>query len=496
MFYVKVVIIGDGGREHALSLMISASSLNPRVYALSSYINPGIKKVAEGSGGRLVRCDILSPVDVISKVNEISPDLIVVGPEEPQFHGVTDVLKEEGYAVFGATSKLAEIEKSKVFMRELMWKFKIPGRLAFKAFTSIDEAVEYLRNAGDVVLKPARQAGGKGVKVFADLQAYLSDIKSEVREKYARKLVSEVMSNYRDIEYRLLVEERVDGVEYTLMTVTDGYDVVPMPLVQDHPHAFDMDLGPETGGMGSIQGPGLTLPFIELREFDESVYIVKEVLKALQTVVNDRYVGALSGQMMLTPLWGPTVIEFYSRFGDPEVANLIPVLDIDFLELIEAAVSSKLARIKLKVRDDIVTVVKAVCPKGYPNNRKVAKGHPVTVDEGRIRDYGCKVLYAGIELGGDGGIYTTGSRIVEVLCSGEDYEEVSRRANKCAELITCSDGWPTFYRSDIGTRELIAERMDAAERVRAVYMYRRRNNLLTTKVDWIPGRGVTVYDYR
>lgn len=493
---MKVVIIGDGGREHALSLMISMSSLNPRIYALSSYVNPGIKRVVEGCGGYLVRCNILNPADVSAKVDTISPDLIVIGPEEPQFHGVTDVLKEKGYAVFGATSKLAEIEKSKVFMRELMWKFKIPGRLAFKAFTDVAEAIEYLRNAGDVVLKPARQAGGKGVKVIADLQAYLSDIKSKVREEYARKLVSEVMSNYEDIEYKLLVEERVDGVEYTLMTITDGYDVIPMPLIQDHPHAFDMDLGPETGGMGSIQGPGLTLPFIELNEFNESVYIVKEVLKALQTVVNDRYVGVLSGQMMLTPIWGPTVIEFYSRFGDPEVANLIPVLDVDFLELIEAAVSSKLARIKLKVRDDIVTVVKAVCPKGYPNNRKAAKGHPVTVDESKIEGYGCKVLYAGVELGSNGGIYTTGSRIAEVLCSGEDYEEVSSRANKCAELITCSDGWPTFYRSDIGTKELIAERMDAAERVRTVYTYRRRNNLLATKVDWIPGKGVVIYDYR
>ncbi|MEM2757623.1 MAG: phosphoribosylamine--glycine ligase, partial [Sulfolobales archaeon] len=209
---MKLVVIGDGSREHAMALLLSRSLLSPKIYVLSSYVNPGLKRVAEVSGGRLYTCNILRPREVFDRVDELSPDLVIVGPEEPQFHGVTDVLKEGGYAVFGVTSRLAEVEKSKVFMRELMWKFRIPGRLAFKAFTDVDEAMEYVENAGDVVIKPARQAGGKGVKVMADLQAYLSDVKSEIRKEYTRKLVNDIMKHYTDIDYKLLIEERVDGV--------------------------------------------------------------------------------------------------------------------------------------------------------------------------------------------------------------------------------------------------------------------------------------------
>lgn len=491
---MKVVIVGDGGRENAIALMLSRSLLEPKIYSISSYVNPGLKKVVERSGGRLITCDILDRKEVRGRVDGLSPDIVVIGPEEPQFHGVSDELRDSGYAVFGASSKLAEIEKSKVFMRELMWRYRIPGRLAYKAFTDVSQALEYVSNAGDVVIKPARQAGGKGVKVIADSQAYLSDVKSRVRVDYTRKLVSDVMSHYVDIDYKLLVEERVEGVEYTLMCVTDGYTLLPLPLVQDHPHAFDMDLGPETGGMGSIQGPGYLLPFINEDEFRESVDIVERVLKVLQEVVGERYVGVLSGQMMLTSLLGPTVIEFYSRFGDPEVSNYIYTLDTDLLEVIDRAVSGRLASVKLKVREDLLSVVKAVCPRGYPNNRKVARGHPVVVDEESIKSYGCEVLYAGVELI-NGSMYTTGSRIVELVCAGDDFEEVSRRVNKCVGFVRCVDGWDTFYRRDIGSKELTMRRVMTADVVRNAYTYRRGKGLSTVKVDWIPGKGVITYDY-
>lgn len=493
---MKVLIVGDGAREHALALMISRSTIEPRIYVFASHRNPGLIRIAEQSGGKLVVGNILSREDAVKVANEVSPDLVVVGPEEPQFHGITDVLRYEGYAVFGASSRLSVIERSKVFMRQLMWDYKIPGRLAFKAFRDVSEALEYVNSAGDVVIKPARQAGGKGVKVIADLQAYLSDVKSKVRREYVKKVVDEVMSRYNDIDYKLIVEERVDGVEYTVMTITDGYTVLPLPVVQDHPHAFDLDVGPETGGMGSIQGPGYILPFITREEFEESVKIIELTLKALQDRVGERYVGAISGQMMLTPIWGPTIIEYYSRFGDPEISNLVPIITSDFLEVLIAAVSGKLASIKLEIREDVATVVKAVSPRGYPNNSKLARGHPVFVDEKLIERMGCVLLYSGIELGSDGNLYTTGSRMAEVVCIGQDIIEAGERANESVKAIRCSDGWPVFYRSDIGSRELLMKRHALAEIVRNVYMYRRSRGLLSTKIDWIPGRGVMVYDYR
>ncbi len=489
---LKVVIVGEGAREHAIALMISRSSTSPKIFTVASYVNPGLKRVSEGSGGKLVRCNTLDPMKVAEAVEEISPDVIVIGPEEPQFHGVADVLIDLGYAVFGATSRLSQIEKSKVFMRELMWKYRIPGRLTYQAFKSVEEAVEYVGNAGDVVIKPARQVGGKGVKVVADMQAYLRDVKSEVRMGYVRKLTDDITSHYSDIDYKVLVEERVEGVEYTLMTITDGYSVLPLPLVQDHPHAFELDIGPETGGMGSIQGPGKLLPFINDDEFVRSVEIVEASLRALQEVTKERYVGVLSGQMMLTSSYGPTLIEFYSRFGDPEVANLISALDTDFLEVVEAAVSGRLAAVKLKLRDS-VSVVKAVCPKGYPSNRKAAKGHPVVVDEPKIKSYGCEVLYSGTELVG-GTAYTTGSRIVEILCDGDTFQEVSGRVDRCVEAVRCGDGWEVFHRSDIGSEGLLNRRLALANLVRNTYWYRVSRNLINTKVDWIPGKGVIYYD--
>ncbi len=486
---MKVLLIGSGGREHAIALMISRSTYNPKLYVVSDHNNPGLSRIARSTGGKLYRAKTTNPQEVLKVAKEVSPDVVVIGPEEPQFAGVPDLLRDKGFSVFGASSRCAEIERSKVFARTLMWKYSIPGRLYFRAFSSLEEARKFVEYAGDVVVKPARQVGGKGVKVLRENQAYLLEEYRDVKKDFVVKLFKE-MTKYVDIDAKVLIEQRVEGVEYTAMTVTDGSYVLALPLVQDHPHVYEYDIGPETGGMGSISGPGWVLPFIEVDEFKRTIEIIDNVVKALQTEVKDRYVGALAGQMMLTALWGPTVIEFYSRFGDPEISNMVPVITSDFLEMIERTVDGRLAGYKLEIRDDVAVVVKAVAPAGYPLNKKVAANHPVSVDEGKIRELGCTLLYASVEELGDGTLRTHGSRAFEIVCYDESHEKASKKAELAISYIKSLDGWPLIHRSDIGSIELLKQRHHLAMRIRRTYKARARRGLLGTSIVWVPGKGI------
>lgn len=486
---MKVLVLGSGGREHAIVKLTMRSTARPRVYVAMDYRNPGLERDSVNSGGRAYVVNTVDANSIAKVAEEVAPDLIVVGPEEPQFAGVSDLLRDRGFTVFGASSRCAEVERSKAFARMLMWKYEIPGRLNFKAFRSIEEARKFIEFAGDVVVKPARQAGGKGVKVLRDTQAYLSRDRAAVKRTYVEKLYTE-MERYRDIDYKILVEQRVEGVEYTVQVVTDGSYVLPLPAVQDHPHAYSYDIGPETGGMGSILGPGVVLPFLTIDEYKKSVEIVKQVLDALSKEVGESFIGAFAGQMMLTGLWGPTVIEFYSRFGDPEISNLIPVITSDFLEVLERAAVGKLAGAGLNIEMDMVSVVKAVAPAGYPDDRAAASNHRVAVDEASIRKVGCEVLYASIELRSDGVLYTKGSRIVEIVCGGRDYEDAYRKAERAVQYVEILDGWPQFYRSDIGSPELVRERCRVAERMRRVYTSRAKRGMLGQMLVWVPGEGV------
>jgi len=490
---LKILIVGEGGREHALAIMISRSVQSPKLYAVGSYVNPGIKRIAEATGGKFYTCKTTDPIGITNIAEEISPDIIVIGPEEPQFAGVVDVLKEKGFSVFGASKRLADIERDRVFARTLMWKYEIPGRLFFKAFKNLEEASKFAEMAGDTVIKPARQAGGKGVKVVADQEAYLTKDRSIVKKVYVEKLFKDISRKYHDIDHKIVIEQRVEGVEYTLMVITDGTTVIPLPIVQDHPHAFEYDLGPETGGMGCIAGPGELLPFIEMDEYKRSIEIVRKTIYALQKESKEHYRGAIAGQMMLTAYWGPTVIEYYSRFGDPEISALVPILESDFVEVLEKTVDGRLACTKIEINKDSAVVVKALIPAGYPHDRSIARNHPISIDESEISKHGCIVLYAGTRLDPDGILRTTGSRAVEIICTGEKHSEASKKANIALEKAVQSlDGWPLYFRKDIGSEELLVQRMELASIVREVYGYRERRGLLGASIVWIPKKGIFI----
>jgi len=490
---VKILLVGSGGREHALALLMAQSAEAPRIAVVSNTYNPGLERIAKATHGRIFHGNPVSPGEVLKAAEEYEPDLVVIGPEEPLFAGVADTLIENGYTVYGPRKRLANIERDKSFARNLMWRYRIPGRLRFNVFQDPIEASNYAKAAGDVVIKPARQAGGRGVRVFAEPMEHLSRAAREAAAAYAQKLAVLMSQKYSDIEAKIIVEERVEGVEYSLMAVTDGETLIGLPAVQDHPHLYTWDIGPETGGMGSIAGPTHLLPFLEEDEYQETLDILKATVKALANETKLHYTGTITGQMMLTSLQGPTLIEYYARFGDPEIGNLIYMIESSFVELLDRAASRRLSGYNLKI-NEVYTVNIAVAPAGYPNNRETARNHPVKIDEAKIKTEGCTLLYAGVTRNNEGTLVTTGSRIAEIVCpSTNSFEEARKKAIKAIQAITLTDNHPLIYRTDIGSRKHLEARLRKADHVRRAYRRRRRGKIIV--YDWIPGKGLVKYDY-
>jgi len=493
---MKIMGVGGGAREHALAEAIARSTYSPKVYWVSELRNPGIYRIVKKTGGEYALAKTTDPIRVAELAERWGIDIVVVGPEEPNFHGIPDEVERRGIPCIGAKQKLSIIEMSKAEMRRLQWRFNIPGKLLFKTYRSYEEAIRDLEKHAEtltwlqnVALKPARQAGGKGVKVVEDVQAYLRKEKRQFKERHIR-WIEQYMSKYGDIEERILIEEKVWGPEYTLQCFVDGKTVVGMPLVQDNKHAYEYDIGPETGGMGSYTGKGYLLPFITKEEYDRSLEIVKAMVNAIQKVTGERYHGFIAGQMMLTEVEGPTLIEMYSRLGDPEGVNVMAMLKTDIIEIFEAIIDERLSKVKIKF-SDVATVVKAMAPKGYPDFRDLAKNHPVYVDEKVIEEAGCKLYWGSVHLNEDGSMKTGGSRMIEILAFGDSPQEASVKIEECLKKkpVRLLDGWQLFYRTDIGSEEMIRKRTEIAERVRRLYKYREERGILGKRVDWLPKVG-------
>ncbi|MFQ6084803.1 MAG: phosphoribosylamine--glycine ligase [Candidatus Bathyarchaeia archaeon] len=490
---MKVLLVGEGAREHSIADALFRSTHEPRLFAASALRNPGIHRLCRESGGEMAIGNSKDPMFVADVAEKYSVDFTFVGPEEPLFAGVADELERRGIACVGAKRAAAEVEMSKAFMRRLMWRHHIPGRLRFRAFTDVEDALAYISEyAESLALKPARQAGGKGVKVIADIQAYLGEEKAHVKSVHTRRIDEVFMAGYTDIEDRILLEERVEGPEYTLQMFTDGRTVKPLPLVQDNKNAHEMDIGPETGGMGSISGKDGVLPFITQEEYATSVDIVRQVVRALEKDTGVRYKGIIAGQMMLTAGFGPTIIEFYSRLGDPEAVNVLPLMDTDMVDVSEAIINEKLHKIDLSFQN-LATVVKCVAPIGYPTNRKMASGHVAQIDEGAVVNRGCQLFYGSLDLQPDGGMITGGSRICEIFAAAETIQEASEMAERSMPSVKLLN-WNVYHRSDIGTETLLNRRTELADLVRGVYTYRREKGLVGVTIDWIPGRGKITYE--
>ncbi|MEM3427762.1 MAG: phosphoribosylamine--glycine ligase [Nitrososphaerales archaeon] len=491
---MKILGVGSGAREHAIAKKLSLSIYNPKIYWIGENKNPGIVRICMKSGGEFIQGSTTDPEVVSSTAKRFNVDFVFIGPEEPNFHAVPDHLERLKIPCIGANRSVALIEMSKAEMRRLQWEYDIPGKLLFQTFKSAEEAYLVLEKYADsltwlqnVALKPARQAGGKGVKVVEDRQIYLHEEKQKFKSKHVSWLEG-YMRGYGDIEDKILVEENVWGPEYTLQCFTDGTTVLGMPMVQDNKNAHEFDIGTETGGMGSISGPGMCLPFLTMREYEDSIRIIGKMVSAIQDKTGKRYHGVVAGQMMLTEVEGPTIIEMYSRLGDPEALNVLHTLKTDLVEVCLAIIDERLSKIRLEFEDKAV-VVKAIAPKGYPDNRSLAIGHPVAVDEAKVSEIGCELFWASCNLHEDGRITTAGSRLVEILAEGETLPVASAQIEKAIPYVKLTDGWGLFHRSDIGSEALLKRREELAERVRRLYLYRVEKGTVGKRVDWLPGVG-------
>jgi len=435
----KVLIIGSGAREHAIAKVLNRAEDRPTLYCCGSARNPGIEELTAAYWvGNINQVDVIVQVAIDWQIS-----LAIIGPEAPLEQGLADALWDKGIAVVGPKKKLAQIETSKSFARDLMQKYAIPGLPKFQTFKNLQGVAEFLSELGELnyVVKANGLMGGKGVKVagdhlhsFAEALAYCSEIFAQ--------------------NQTVLIEEKLVGQEFSFMCFSDGNSLAAMPLVQDNKRAFADDKGPNTGGMGSFSAADHKLPFLTADEVDQALQINQLVMNALQKEMKERYIGILYGGFIATAS-GVYVIEFNARFGDPEALNVLSILESDFLQLAKALVKGELASFDLQFAAK-GTVCKYTVPLGYPDNpvRETA------IDISAVRDK--EHLYLSAVNSQHGILYATGSRTAAYVGIAEELSEAEEKAE--AEIGRIKG--QLFHRHDIGTESLITKRIQFMRRVR------------------------------
>lgn len=424
-----VLLVGGGGREHAIARSLSDSDAT--LYACAGNKNPGIARLAAG----FKTLDTTNPTAVRSYAQDVDATLAVIGPEAPLAAGVADALDDAGIYAFGPQETEARIETDKAFQRRFMKANDIPGCPDFETFEDAESACDYIDEYdGDLAIKPAGLTGGKGVKVMGD-QVSAAEAKEYIRD-----------SDYD----RIVLEERLVGEEFTVQAFVANGQLRVTPAIQDHKRAYEGDEGPNTGGMGSYSDAGLSLPFMTEAEYLEAVDILQATVDAL-----DGYKGVLYGQFMLTAD-GLKVIEYNARFGDPEAMNTLPILQTDFLDVLVAAREEQ-SLPKLTFAQQ-ATVCKYAVPTGYPTDPE--SGARVGIDEESAGE--AQLFYASVDERDDG-IYTTTSRSFAVVGLGETITEAEEIAQAALDSAA-GDG--LRMRSDIGKPELVQRRIDHMNELR------------------------------
>ncbi len=433
---MKVLLVGGGGREHAIAGAIARSKKNPALYAVMSKKNPGIARLCKDF--LLVKETDPSIVDFAVR-NGIG--LAVIGPEAPLAVGIPDKLWDAGIPVVGPRRLAAQIEFDKAWTREFMKKYGISGLPGFRVFRKGGHGTdEYIDELKDVVIKPAGLTGGKGVKVMGD------HFDAEGAKRYAKEVLK---------TDDLVIEERLIGEEFTVQAFVDGSTLAFAPAVQDHKRAYEGDKGPNTGGMGSYNDSRDILPFMKESDYSEAKNIMSDTVQAIRKETGVPYQGVLYGQFMSTKK-GISVIEFNARFGDPEAMNVLPLLDNDFLDVCAGIVNGTLGKMKV-IFNKQATVCKYAVPEGYPDN-------PVRDSEVEIGDVRESLLFYSSVYEKDNKIYTTGSRAIAVLGIAGTIKEAETKAEAGLSGLKGR----LYSRHDIGTESLIRKRIRHMEKLRGI----------------------------
>ena len=435
---MNILIIGSGAREHAIARALHKSPKSKFIYCLASNNNPGIKKLCYDM--QVIDINNNELVVQYSKKNNIS--LAIIGPENPLANGIVDMLGKAGVQAVGPTKEMAKIEASKSFARDLLLEYNIPACPKYKVFKSTEGVKAFLTDLGEgFVVKYDGLAGGKGVKVSGD---HLNS--HEEAMKYCDEIIQK--------GGKFVVEEKLVGEEFSLMSFSDGKTLIHMPAIQDHKRALDGDLGPNTGGMGTYSAANHSLPFLNKNEVKKAQEINSLTAAALKKKFGYGYKGILYGGFIATSN-GVKLIEYNARFGDPEAMNVLSLLQSDFVDICTSIANSNLKNTDISFLNK-ASVCKYAVPNGYPN--KPIKGKEINVDNVFEPDM---LFYASVTKEGDR-LILAGSRAVAVVAVEESISE----AEKVAENEICSIKGPLFHRKDIGKESLIQNRINHMKSIR------------------------------
>jgi len=421
---MKILVIGSGGREHALVWKLSQSSQVSKIYVAPG--NIGMKDKAQ-----LVDISINETEELLSFAKSNSINLTIVGPEAPLVNGIVDAFQKENLQVFGPTAAGAQIEGSKEFAKKIMHKYKIPTA-AYKVFDSYRPALEHIfMSKFPVVIKADGLAAGKGVTVA----------KSLVEAKNALKAIFEE-NTFGNAGSKVVIEDFMQGQETSILAITDSKDFITLPAAQDHKRAYNKDEGPNTGGMGAYAPTPFYTPQIAT-EVTES--IIKPLIKGLKAEGID-YKGVIYVGLMLTAE-GAKVVEFNARFGDPEIQAILPLIENDIVDLFKASINGTINTVQLKIKEgSCLTIVAA--SDGYPQEYKagvIIEGLSTISDEEGV------VFHAGTAINDDGKTVTNGGRVLATTAYGDNLNQAKNNAYKIMKKINFKG---MHYRTDIGAKAL------------------------------------------
>ncbi len=419
---MKVLIVGSGGREHAIAWKVAQSKKVDKIYCAPG--NAGISEVAE-----CVPIGAMEFDKLVAFAKEKEIDLTVIGMDDPLVGGIVDVFEKEGLRVFGPRKNAAILEGSKAFSKDLMKKYHIPTA-AYETFTDPEKALEYLETAKmPIVLKADGLALGKGVLICQTLEEAKEGVKTLMMDKKFGSAGDEIV-----------IEEFMTGREVSVLSFVDGNIVKIMSSAQDHKRAKDGDQGLNTGGMGNFSPS----PFYT-KEVDEfcKKYIYQPTVDAMKAEGRP-FKGVIFFGLMLTPD-GPKVLEYNARFGDPEAQVVLPRLENDIVDVFEACIDGTLDQVDLKFDNDRATVCVILASDGYPVEYK--KGFPIEGLEKFKGKDDYYVFHSGTKFNENGQIVTNGGRVLGVTATGKDLKEARKKAYEATEWISFEN---KYMRHDIG----------------------------------------------
>ena len=426
---MKVLVVGGGGREHAIIMKLAESKRVSKLYCAPG--NGGIAKYAE--------CFPVKATDLegmLALAKKLAVDWVFVAPDDPLVLGMADLLRENGFKVFGPSKAAAIIEGSKVFSKNLMKKYGIPTA-AYEVFTEADKAIAYIKaqNSYPTVVKADGLALGKGVIIAQNEQEAVDAVHSIMEDKI-----------FGESGSQLVVEEFLTGPEVSVLSFTDGKTVAPMISSMDHKRALDGDNGKNTGGMGTVSPNPYYTADIAKQCMDEIFIPTMNAMNA----ENRSFHGCLYFGLMLTPK-GPKVIEYNCRFGDPETQVVLPMLDADLLDIMEATENQSLDKLPMQWKSGACACV-ILASGGYPEKYETGKEIMGLDEKGQLEN--AAVYHAGTKLSEDGKLLTAGGRVLGVTAAADDLQSALDKAYAAVKLVSFEK---MHYRNDIGKRALAAK---------------------------------------